>query len=114
MERFPTAPFAAGTLIAGYAVVEASGSRPLGGAVLLAGGIWCVREWTARHGVRTATRLAAAGLSAFILSHVLALAIGAWPSVLVVSGAMGALTWKLADARPPRAGGAPAAERVSA
>ena len=114
MDRFPTAPVAAGTLIAGYAVVAASGSRPLGGAVLLAGGFWCVRAWSARQGVRTATRLAAAGLTAFILSHVLAVAIGAWPSVLVVSAAMAALTWNIADTRPRGAPGAPAAERVSA
>ena len=114
MDRFPTAPVAAGSLIAGYAVVEASGSRPLGGVVLLAGGIWCMRAWSARHGVRTATRLGAAGLTAFILSHVLAVAIGAWPSVLLVSAALGALTWNLADARPRRAPGAPAAERASA
>ena len=112
MDRFPTAPVAAGSLIAGYAVVEASGSRPLGGVVLLAGGIWCMRAWSARRGVPTATRLGVAGLTAFILSHVLALAIGAWPSVLVVSTAMGALTWNVADARTRGAAGTPAAERL--
>lgn len=39
------------------------------------------------------------GLGAFVLSHVLALAVGAWPSVLIVSAAMAAATWTQADAR---------------
>jgi hypothetical protein len=54
----PTAPIAAASLIAGYAVASATGSRPLGGAVLLAGGLWCVRAWTQRNDTRTAVTLA--------------------------------------------------------
>jgi hypothetical protein len=96
----PTAPVAAGSLIAGYAVAVASGSRPLGGVVLLAGGLWCVREWTRRNDTRTAIVLACAGLAAFVVSHVLALAIGAWPAVLLVAAAMALVTWLRADARP--------------
>jgi hypothetical protein len=102
----PTAPLAAGSLIAGYAIVVASGSRPLGGVVLALGGLLCIRIWTRRHGARTALRLAAVGLAAFVLSHVLALAVGAWPSVLIVAAATAAATWALADAHavaPPRA-----------
>jgi hypothetical protein len=95
----PTAPVAAGSLIAGYAVAVGSGSRPLGGVVLLAGGLWCVREWTRRNDTRTAVALACAGLVAFVASHVLALAIGAWPAVLLVSLAMALATWARADAR---------------
>jgi hypothetical protein len=98
--KMPTAPVAAGTLIAGYAVAAGSGSRPLGGAVLLVGGLWCVRAWHARQGTRTAVILACVGLAAFIVSHVLALAIGAWPAVLVVAAAMAAAAWLRADARP--------------
>lgn len=100
MRRIPTAPVAAGSLIVGYAVAVGSGSRPLGGAAMLIGGMWCVRVWTRRHGVRTATRLASFGLAAFILSHVLALAVGAWPSVLLVSAALAAAAWTWSDARP--------------
>lgn len=96
----PTAPVAAGSLIAGYAVAVASGSRPLGGVVLLAGGLWCVREWVRRNDTRTAIVLACAGLAAFVVSHVLALAIGAWPAVLLVAAAMAIATWVRADARP--------------
>lgn len=107
MRRLPTAPLAAGSLIAGYAVASASGSRPLGGAVLAAGGLWCLREWTRRNDARTAATLGVAGLVAFAGSHVLAQAVGAWPSVLAVSAAMGAATWALADARA-RPAGAPA------
>jgi hypothetical protein len=95
----PTAPVAAGSLIVGFAVAAASGSRPLGGVVLALGGIWCIREWTRRHGARTAVTLAGAGLLAFAASHLLAGAIGAWPSVLLVAAAMAAVAWSRADAR---------------
>ena len=95
----PTAPVAAGTLVVGYAVAAASGSRPLGGVVLLCGGLWCVREWQRRHGARTALALGAFGLGSFVISHVLALAVGAWPAVLAVSAAMAAAAWTQADAR---------------
>jgi hypothetical protein len=105
----PTAPVAAGSLIVGYAVAASTGSRPLGGVVLAAGGLWCIQAWTRRHGARTATTLAGVGLVAFVASHVLALAIGAWPSVLLVSGAAAAVVWMRADSR---ADCRPAAEPV--
>ena len=102
VRRIPTAPVAAGTLIAGYAIAASSGSRLLGGFVLLFGGLWCIQAWTRRHGTRTAATLAAVGLGAFVLTHLLALAIGAWPSVLLVAAAMAAAAWSRADARPTR------------
>jgi len=94
----PTAPVAAATLILGYAVAVSTGSRPLGGVVLLVGGFWCIQTWRHRHGPRIAATLACAGIGAFVLSHVLALAIGAWPSVLLVAVAMAAAVWSRADA----------------
>jgi hypothetical protein len=94
----PTAPVAAGTLIAAYAVAAGTGSRPLGGVVLLVGGLWCIQAWSRRHGRRTAASLAAVGVGALILSHLLALAIGAWPSVLLVAVVMAAAAWSRADA----------------
>jgi hypothetical protein len=100
----PTAPVAAGTLIVGYAVAASTGSRPLGGVVLLVGGLWCIQAWSRRHGTRTAVTLAAVGLGALIASHLLALAIGAWPSVLLVAAVMAAAAWSRADARVIRAG----------
>ena len=99
MPEIPTAPLAAGSLIAGYAVAAGTGSRPLGGLVLLAGGLVCVRLWTQRRNSRTAAELTAVALAAFVLSHVLALAIGAWPSVLLVAALTAAITWLRADAR---------------
>jgi CHASE2 domain-containing sensor protein len=99
MREIPTAPVAAGSLIAGYAAAAGSGSRPLGGVVLAAGGAWCLLAWRRRQGTRTALALGAAGLAAFAASHALARALGAWPSVLLVSSAMAALAWRQADAR---------------
>jgi hypothetical protein len=99
MRPTPTAPIAAASLILGYAVAVSSGSRPLGGLVLLIGGLWCVRAWTLRNDARTAVLLACAGLLAFAGSHVLALALGAWPAVLLAAAAMAALVWSYADVR---------------
>jgi hypothetical protein len=99
MRPLPTAPLAAGSLVASYGVVAATGSRPLGGAVLAAGGLCCIAIWRRRHGTRTAVRLGAVGFAAFVVSHVLALAMGPWPSVLVVAAATAAAAWVLADAR---------------
>ena len=102
MRLTPTAPVAGGTLIIGYAVASATGSRPLGGVVLLLGGLWCIHAWSRRHGTGTAATLAAVGVGALILSHLLALAIGAWPSVLLVAVVMATAAWSRADARTIR------------
>jgi len=98
----PTAPVAGSTLTIGYAVAASTGSRASGGVVLLVGGLWCVQTWKRRHGVRTAATLSCAGLGAFVLSHLFAPAIGAWPSVLLVAAGMAAVTWTQADARTIR------------
>jgi hypothetical protein len=104
MRLTPTAPVAAGTLIVAYGVAVATGSRPLGGVVLAIGGLWCIWAWLRRHGKRTATILGCVGFAAFVLSHVLALAIGAWPSVLLVAAVLAAVTWTRADTQPVRIG----------
>ena len=93
-----TAPLAAAGLISGYAVAVISGSRPLGGVVLAAFGSTCVTIWLERDGARTAGLLAAVGLLAFALSHVLGLVIGAWPAVLLVAAATAAVCWRVSDA----------------
>ena len=109
MERdLPTAPIAAAGLIAGYGVAVASGSRPLGGVVLAACGLACVAIWLRRDGRRTAALLTAVGLLAFAFSHVLALAIGAWPAVLLVAAATAGVCRRLSDARRPRVARRPA------
>ncbi len=114
MRPVPTAPVAAGSLIVGFGVAVASGSRPLGGVVMLAGGVWCMRAWTLRHGPRTAVELTAVAFTAFVVSHVLALAIGAWPSVLAVSAVTAAVTWLRADSRLLQETAAPLAFRPPA
>jgi hypothetical protein len=111
MRAIPTAPIAAASLIVGYAVVLATGSRPLGGVVLAVGGLWCIYVWAVRHGARTAMTLGCVGLGLFIASHLLALVVGAWPSVLVVAGAMGMVAWVRADSLSPMQAGASRALR---
>ena len=64
---------------------------------MAAGGLWCLWVWYGRLGARVAWSLAAAGILALVLSHLLALLIGAWPSVLVVAGAMAAIVRARAD-----------------
>lgn len=102
-DGIPTAPVAAASLVVGYAVAVSTGSRPLGGVVLALGGLWCIRQWLFRHDRRIAVTLACVGLAAFVLSHLIALAIGAWPSVLLCASAVAAVVWVRADARerPP-------------
>ncbi|HWE09617.1 MAG TPA: hypothetical protein VG325_09690 [Solirubrobacteraceae bacterium] len=99
--RVATGPLAATGLIAGFAVAVASGSRPLGGVVMAACGLTCIAVWLKRDGRRVALVLAAVGLVAFALSHVLATVIGAWPSVIIVSAVTAALCWRLSDSRRP-------------
>jgi hypothetical protein len=94
----PTAPVAAASLIVGYAVAAGTGSRPLGGVVLALGGLWCIREWNKRRGARTAAALAAIAFGAFVASHVLALLVGAWPSVIIVACLVAVVAWSRADA----------------
>ncbi len=101
MRTIPTAPIAAASFVVGYAVVVATGSRTVGGVVLALGGLWCIYAWLQRRGTRTAATLGCVGLALFVASHLLALAIGAWPSVLVVAAVMGVVAWVRADAVPP-------------
>jgi hypothetical protein len=100
--RVPTSLLAATGLIAGYGVAVASGSRPLGGIVLLLFAVACVAIWARRHGRSVTAKLALAGLAAFALSHALGVLIGAWPAVLVTAAATAAAYWKLSDSRTPR------------
>jgi hypothetical protein len=100
-DRVLTAPLAAAGLIAGFAVAVATGSRPLGGVVLVAFGLACIAVWLRRDGRRTAVWLTAAGLLAFAISHGLGLVIGAWPAVLVVAAVTAAVCWRVSDSRRP-------------
>ncbi len=96
----PTAPVAAASLVAGYAVAAGTGVRPLGGLVLAAGTAWCAREWYRRHGPATMGGLLGVQLVGFAASHVLARSLGAWPSVGLVAAISGASALVLADRAP--------------
>lgn len=105
----PTAPIAAGGLIAGFGVAIGTGSRPLGGVVLAACGLTCLAVWRQRDPGRTAAGLTVTGLAAFALSHVLGDVIGAWPAVFVVSALTAAACWRWSDSRRDPARVSPAA-----
>jgi hypothetical protein len=79
---------AAAAFLAGFGVAELTGVRALGGAVLLAGGAWCAREALPAVGGRRTTALLGFALAAFVVSHPLGHAIGAWPAVLVSAAAV--------------------------
>ena len=104
MQRLPTWPVAAGSLLVGFAVADLTGVRPLGGIVLFLGALWCGLRWRRAQGLAVALLLVLAYLAAFALSHPLGRAIGSWPAVLVVSGVVGLIAWGRVDRleRPDR------------
>jgi hypothetical protein len=93
---FPTSLVSALSLVVGYAVAAGTGVRALGGVVLLVALAWCAVRWKAMAGTTIAAALVASYVVLFVVSHLLALAIGPWPSVVVVAAVMGALAWSLA------------------
>ncbi len=103
----PTAPIAAVSLIAGFAVADASGVRALGGIVLLAAVAWCAWRWRRQAGIGVAGLLVALYAAAFAASHVLGDALGAWPAVFTVAAVVGLAAWILADAPSVRRLGGP-------
>lgn len=101
MARLPVALIAALTLVVGFAVAQGTGIRALGGVVLVAGGAWCaVRAWGPAGRGRVLAVLAI-GLVCFVGAHLLGLAIGAWPAVVVAALVLGGAAWLLVD-RPAR------------
>lgn len=98
MRSAPTWPVSAGTLLAGFAVAQATGVRPLGGLVLLAGGAWCARRWHAEVGAARSATLVGLAFAAFVASHLLADTLGAWGAVVAVCVVVAAATYVLADA----------------
>ncbi|MFE0459697.1 hypothetical protein ACFW1A_10600 [Kitasatospora sp. NPDC058965] len=98
MPTVPTAALAAVGLIGGYGTARLTGRRELGGAVLAAAGAGAAYRWHRRSGAGTAAALTGLYLAAFGGSHPLAKKIGAWPSVLAVTGAV-AVAATLAERR---------------
>ena len=75
-------------LLGGFAVARGTSRRELGGLAFGIAGAWCARQWAAAAGPGTAAGLTAGYAAAMGLSHPLAKKIGAWPSVLAVTGAV--------------------------
>lgn len=95
----PTAPIVAGSLVGGYVVARATKIRPLGGAVLAAGGAVAAREWNRVAGPTASAALTAVYLGGFGASHPLAKKIGPWPAVLGAAAVSGLAAWAVSDRR---------------
>ena len=94
-----TAPIVAGSLVGGYLVARETKIRPLGGAVLAAGGAVAGREWMKTVGPVGTAALSAVYLGGFGASHPLAKKIGAWPAVLTAAGVSAAASYLVSDRR---------------
>ena len=100
MTTFPTGLLAALTLLVGYLVADLTGIRALGGVVLVVGLGACALQWRRLVGVGRTVLLVGVFLALFVGSHLLARAIGAWPSVLTAAAAMWAVAFAVADREP--------------
>jgi hypothetical protein len=85
----PTWPVASASLVLGFAVAQATGVRPLGGAILAVAIGWCALRWRREAGAGRAAALVALYAAAFVASHLLADVIGSWPAVFAVAALVG-------------------------
>ncbi len=95
-----TAPVVALGLLGGFLAARETGVRPLGGVLLGLAGAFAGRTWLAKGGPAVTAALSALYLGGFGASHPLAKKIGAWPSVLAVTGVAAGASWALVDRRP--------------
>ena len=96
-------PFSVSPVVAGMIFVLLFGAQGLlGGLVLLGAVVWCWFLWRARAGTGVALALVVAYAAAFVLSHVIARAIGGVPAVLLVSDVVALLAYTVADRRAER------------
>ena len=99
MTTVPTWPIAGLSLVAGFAVADVTGVRPLGGLVLLAAAVWLAIVWRRRIGFARTAALLGLYAALFVVSHVLGDVLGTWGAVLTVAAVMALATWALADRR---------------
>ncbi len=107
-----TWPVASGSLLLGFVVAEATGVRPLGAIVLIAGCAWCALRWLRGGGRARSSRalvLVVVYIGSFVLAHVVADTLGAWPAVLLAAAITGIAVYVLAD----RAGAGAATDSLS-
>ena len=101
--RVPSAALVAVGLAVGFGVAQGTGIRALGGAVFAVAGLGAAWLWYRRCGVAAALGLAALYVGAFVLAHVLALAVGlpAWVAVSLVTVLAAGVTYGVADRPRP-------------
>ncbi len=98
MRQLSTWSIAAGALLLGFGVAQASGVRALGGLVLFAGALWCGLRWRRAHGLPRALALVLVFLAGFVAAHPLGHLLGAWPAVVLVAAVVGAVCRRAGEA----------------
>ena len=102
MTRLVTCVIGAIALIVGFGIASVTGVRWLGGIALIAGAIWCgIKWWQLAGPLRAIIAVLLFGI-AFVISHPLGTAIGAWPSVFVVAVIAGVLAYAITQPRSLR------------
>jgi hypothetical protein len=92
-----TWPVASGSLLLGFAVAQATGVRPLGGVVLVAGAGWCALRWRRIVGIARTVGLVGVYVAAFAGSHLIADTVGTWLAVLLAAALAGLAALLAAD-----------------
>lgn len=102
MTRLVPSAIGAVALIVGFGIASVTGVRWLGGIALIAGAIWCgIKWWQLAGPLRAIIAVLVFGI-AFVISHPLGNAIGAWPSVFVVAVLAGVLAYAITPQRSNR------------
>jgi hypothetical protein len=101
VRQLRTAPIVAAGLLGGWGMVDLTGSRAAGGVVLFLLGCCAGFAWLFRDGWRTTVALAVVYLGCFVLAHILGLAIGSWPAVIVVAAIAAGASYRWSDRSRP-------------
>ena len=80
------------SLALGFAVAEITGVRAIGGAILIAAVAWCYPRWRT---TGKAPLLIVVYAAAFVASHVIGLATGAWPAVAIAAATVAGVTYRV-------------------